>query len=129
MASTPEKELQKLYGSVAGGLTDEEMEKIVADSERIMRGPAGWLLAQAGLDKSTSKPFALLDNACGTGPIVAHLQEDIDKKILSESKIVCSDFNGNLVDILKRRAAKYGWMNVETTVGDAQVGSHHAGAM
>ena len=121
MASVPEKELQKLYGSFVGGMTDEEMEKVVGDSERIMRAPAAWLLAQAGLGKSTSKPFALLDNACGTGPIVAHLQDEVDKKVLSESKIVCSDFNGNLVDVLRRRSAKYGWINVETAVGDAQV--------
>ncbi|XXG99503.1 hypothetical protein Hte_005842 [Hypoxylon texense] len=118
MASA-QKELQKLYGSV-GGMSDEELEHVIADSERIMRGPAGLLLAQAGFDGSTSKPFTLLDSACGTGPIVAHLQDHVDKKLLSESKIVCADFNGNLVDILKRRIAKYGWVNVETAVVDAQ---------
>ncbi|OTA55946.1 S-adenosyl-L-methionine-dependent methyltransferase [Hypoxylon sp. EC38] len=85
-----------------------------------MRGPAAKLLAQAGLDESTSKPFVLLDNACGTGPIVAHLQDNIDRKVLLESKIVCADVNGNLVETVKRRAAKYGWVNVETAVVDAQ---------
>lgn len=122
MATTQEKELQKLYSSVTGGFNDEELERLVANSERIMKGPAGLLLAQAGLDESTTRSFSLLDNACGTGPIVAHLQDHIDKKLLSESKVVCADFNGNLVDILKRRAAKYDWVNVETAVGDAQVG-------
>ncbi|KAI0888547.1 S-adenosyl-L-methionine-dependent methyltransferase [Annulohypoxylon maeteangense] len=120
MATTQQKELQKLYSSVTGGVEDEELERIVADSERIMRGPAGLLLAQAGLDQSTTQPFQLLDNACGTGPIAAHLQDHIDKKLLSESKIVCADFNANLVGILKRRAAKYSWVNIETAVGDAQ---------
>ncbi|KAI1382703.1 S-adenosyl-L-methionine-dependent methyltransferase [Hypoxylon trugodes] len=119
MTTTQQKELQKLYGDF-GGLSDEELERTIADSERIMRGPAGWLLTQAGLDESTTKPFALLDNACGTGPIVAHLQDNIDKNVLSESKMVCADFNANLVDILKIRAAKYGWKNVETAVLDAQ---------
>lgn len=123
MQSTQQKELQKLFGSV-GGLSDEELEQTIADSERIMKGPAGMLLAQAGLAESNSKPFALLDNACGTGPIVAHLQDNLDKKLLSESKIVCADFNGIIVDILKRRAVKYGWVNVEAAVGDAQVRWH-----
>ncbi|KAI1801090.1 S-adenosyl-L-methionine-dependent methyltransferase [Daldinia bambusicola] len=120
MASVEQKELQKLYGSFTGGLADEELERMITDSERIMRGPAGLLLSQAGLDKSTSKPFALLDNACGTGPIAAHLQDHVDRTLLSKSKVVCADFNENLVDILKRRAEKYCWINVETAVVDAQ---------
>ncbi|KAI0831026.1 S-adenosyl-L-methionine-dependent methyltransferase [Hypoxylon sp. FL0890] len=120
MASTQEKELQKLYGKFTGDLSDDELEGVIASAERIMRGPAGLLLTQAGLDESTGKPFALLDNACGTGPIVAHLQDHIDKKVLLESKIVCADVNGNLVGTLKRRAVKYGWVNVETAVVDAQ---------
>ncbi|KAI1410354.1 S-adenosyl-L-methionine-dependent methyltransferase [Hypoxylon sp. FL1857] len=120
MATTQEKELQKLYGKFTGGLSDEELDRVIADAERIMRGPAGLLLTLVGLDEHTSKPFTLLDNACGTGPIVAHLQDHIDKKVLSESKIICADVNGNLVDTVKRRAAKYGWVNVETAVADAQ---------
>ncbi|KAI1373994.1 S-adenosyl-L-methionine-dependent methyltransferase [Hypoxylon crocopeplum] len=120
MSSIQQKELQKLYGSVNNTLTDEELERIIAGSERIMKGPAGLLLTQAGLDESTNKPFTLLDNACGTGPIAAHLQDHVNKEVLSESKIFCADVNGNLVDILKRRVAKYGWTNVETTVVDAQ---------
>lgn len=121
MTSAEQKELQKLHGSFAGGLADEDLERTIAGSERIMRGPAGLLLTQAGLDESTSEPFTLLDNACGTGPIVAHLQDHVDSKLLLESKVVCADFNENLVSILKRRATKYGWTNVETAVVDAQV--------
>ncbi|KAI1642369.1 S-adenosyl-L-methionine-dependent methyltransferase [Daldinia loculata] len=120
MTSAEQKELQKLHGSFAGGLADEDLERTIAGSERIMRGPAGLLLTQAGLDESTSEPFTLLDNACGTGPIVAHLQDHVDSKLLLESKVVCADFNENLVSILKRRATKYGWTNVETAVVDAQ---------
>ncbi|KAI1455927.1 S-adenosyl-L-methionine-dependent methyltransferase [Annulohypoxylon moriforme] len=128
MATTQQKELQKLYSSVTGGSDDEELERLVAGSERIMRGPAGLLLSQAGLDESSTQPFQLLDNACGTGPIVAHLQDHIDKKLLSESKIVCADFNANLVAMLKRRAVKYNWINVDTAVGDAQNSGFPAGS-
>ncbi|KAL7627251.1 hypothetical protein AAE478_001440 [Parahypoxylon ruwenzoriense] len=120
MASAQQKELQKLYGAVADGFADEELERTIADSERIMRGPAGLLLAQAGLDESAGSPFTLLDNACGTGPIVAHLQGHIDKGVLSESKVICADFNANLVEILKGRVARHNWTSVETAVLDAQ---------
>ncbi|KAI1463073.1 S-adenosyl-L-methionine-dependent methyltransferase [Daldinia caldariorum] len=120
MASVVQKELQKIFRSFGGDVADEELERMIADSDRIMKGLAGLLLSEAGLDESTSKPFALLDNACGIGPVSAHLQDHVDRKLLSESKVVCADFNENLVNILKRRAEKYHWINVETAVVDAQ---------
>ncbi|KAI0100923.1 S-adenosyl-L-methionine-dependent methyltransferase [Nemania sp. FL0031] len=107
----------KTFGS---GFDDEQQDRLIADSERIMRRPAGLLLTQAGLDASTSKPFTLLDHACGTGPIAAHLQVTMDKQVLSQSKMVCADISGNLVEVLKKRAEKHEWVNVETSVLDAQ---------
>ncbi|KAI0185767.1 S-adenosyl-L-methionine-dependent methyltransferase [Xylaria flabelliformis] len=109
-----------MFKTFASGFDDERLDKFIQDSERIMRRPAGLLLAQAGLDASTSEPIALLDHACGTGPIAAHLYETVDKKILSQSKMLCADVSENLVGTLKRRAGKNGWSNVETAVLDAQ---------
>ncbi|KAI8945406.1 S-adenosyl-L-methionine-dependent methyltransferase [Xylaria longipes] len=109
-----------MFKTFAAGFDDERLDKFIEDSERIMRRPAGLLLTQAGLDASTSKPFTLLDHACGTGPIAAHLYETVEKQALSQSKLVCADISENLVGTLKRRAQKSGWSNVETTVLDAQ---------
>ncbi|KAI1150669.1 S-adenosyl-L-methionine-dependent methyltransferase [Nemania diffusa] len=109
-----------MFKSFASDFDDERLEVLIRDSERIMRRPAGLLLEQAGLDASTSKPFTLLDHACGTGPIAAHLQTTVDKHVLSQSKIMCADSSGTLVDALKRRAEKYKWVNVKTSVLDAQ---------
>ncbi|KAI1113854.1 S-adenosyl-L-methionine-dependent methyltransferase [Nemania sp. NC0429] len=89
-------------------------------SERIMRRPAGLLLAQAGLDASTSQPFTLLDHACGTGLIAAHLQATLDKQVLSQSKMTCADISVGFVEALKRRVSAHGWVNVETSILDAQ---------
>lgn len=118
-----QEELGKMFKSFASDFDDERLEVLIRDSERIMRRPAGLLLEQAGLDASTSKPFTLLDHACGTGPIAAHLQTTVDKHVLSQSKIMCADSSGTLVDALKRRAEKYKWVNVKTSVLDAQVWS------
>ncbi|KAI1740925.1 S-adenosyl-L-methionine-dependent methyltransferase [Xylaria scruposa] len=115
-----QEELGKMFKTFASGFDDERLDKFIQDSERIMRRPAGLLLAQAGLDASTSKPVTLLDHACGTGPIVAHLYETVDKQVLSQSKMLCADISENLVGTLKRRAEKNGWSNVETAVLDAQ---------
>ncbi|KAJ2986970.1 hypothetical protein NUW58_g4768 [Xylaria curta] len=115
-----QEELKKQFKTFASGFDDEQLDNFIADSENIMRPPAGLLLAQAGLDASTSKPFTLLDHACGVGPIAAELQTTVNKQVLAQSKIMCADINDNLVGALKRRVGKYGWGNVETSVLDAQ---------
>ncbi|KAI1420950.1 S-adenosyl-L-methionine-dependent methyltransferase [Xylaria sp. FL1777] len=114
------EELGKMFKTFSSNFDFERLEKFIEDSERMMRRPAGLLLAQAGLDASTSKPFSLLDHACGTGPIAAHLQENVDKQVLSRSKMVCADISDNLVGTLKKRAEKHKWVNVETAILDAQ---------
>ncbi|RYP63047.1 hypothetical protein DL771_009462 [Monosporascus sp. 5C6A] len=120
MASAPQKELQKLFENFSNGLDDEGLAKFISDSELIMRSPARTLLVQMGLDKSVTAPFRLLDNACGIGPIAAELQDQVDAQVLAGSKVVCADFNANLVDILKRRVVMNGWSNIETAALDAQ---------
>ncbi|KAI0813834.1 S-adenosyl-L-methionine-dependent methyltransferase [Xylaria sp. FL0064] len=109
-----------MFKTFSSDFDDERLEKFIEGSERIMRRPAVLLLAQAGLHASTSEPFTLLDHACGTGPIAAHLQENVDKQVLSRSKILCADISPSLVDTLKKRAKKHEWVNVETAILDAQ---------
>lgn len=118
-----QEELGKMFKTFSLGLVGGRLDRFIADSERIMRRPAGLLLAQAGLDASTSQPFTLLDHACGVGPIASHLQGTLDKQVLSQSKMICADISDGLVEAVKRRADTNGWVNVETTVLDAQVWS------
>lgn len=116
-----QEQLRKMFKTFTSDFDDAQLDRLIVDSERIMRRPAGLLLTQAGVDASTSQPVTLLDHACGTGPIAAHLYETVDKQVLSQSKIVCADISESLVGKLKRRADKSGWSSVETTVLDAQV--------
>lgn len=120
MASKSVQELQKFFGSFSKDLDDEGQQAFIHDTDQIMLFPARKLIARMGLDQSTS-PFALLDHACGIGPLAAELQDQVDRKVLEESRILCSDVNANLVDILKLRAASKGWANIETAALDAQV--------
>lgn len=102
----------------------------------VMGVPGEKLLQQAGLlpppdddDGDTPKdeakeevPFAVFDNACGTGLIAGLLQKRASPAVLRESRFVCADLNANLVDIAKWRAERDGWQGtVETAVVDAQV--------
>ncbi|KXJ88304.1 S-adenosyl-L-methionine-dependent methyltransferase [Microdochium bolleyi] len=122
--------LQAQYATVRGVLDDAAV-KMIASGEAIMKTPGRALLAQMGLvpspedsEHTTSapidEPFALLDNACGPGLIAGVLQEDLPRELLSRSRILCADINGNFVDILKQRAEAEHWVGVEAAVLDAQ---------
>jgi len=115
---------------------DEDALKMIASGEAIMKIPGHTLLAQMGIvpPPSTpsatptgskigaqSEPFSLLDNACGPGLIASVLQENLDKKTLEQSRILCADVNANFVSICKQRAEQAGWSGVKTAVLDAQV--------
>ncbi|KAI0165588.1 S-adenosyl-L-methionine-dependent methyltransferase [Xylariaceae sp. FL1272] len=102
------------------GFDEQKTEKLIADSERIMRDPATVMLLRAGLGAETTKPFRLLDHGCGTGVVAACLQESVDKEVLGGSTMLCADFNQSLVKKLDWRVWKMGWENVETRILDAQ---------
>ena len=122
MTSAAHKELTKLFGSVGDGQDDKKLEEMIRTTEAMMAAPARAILRNIGLlDPAPTKPFALLDHACGIGPIAAQLQEALDAQVLAESRILCADFSENLVNHLKRRAVLKGWSNVEAASLDAQV--------
>ncbi|KAI0403752.1 S-adenosyl-L-methionine-dependent methyltransferase [Xylaria palmicola] len=115
-----QEELGKMFKKFGSDFDDERLDTFIADSYRVVRQPAALLLARVGLDESTSKPFTLLDHACGTGPIAAHLHAVVDRQVLEQSKMTCADLADNMVRALGRHAKKCGWANVETAVLDAQ---------
>ncbi|KAJ1332992.1 methyltransferase domain-containing protein [Microdochium nivale] len=124
--------LQAQYAAIQGVL-DEAAVNMIASGEAILKRPGRILLAQMGLVRgedenttittTTTAPtgsFTLLDNACGPGLIAGVLQEDLPRDLLLQSRIVCADINGNLVEILEQRAEAQQWAGVETAVLDAQ---------
>ncbi|KAG9508220.1 hypothetical protein J7337_001783 [Fusarium musae] len=113
-------ELQKRYEEGSQSLEDPEVEHMIAQADEMMGKPARGLIAQAGLDHSTTTNFSLLDHGCGTGLIASCLQEVIQPSVLSKSRILCADKNARFVDILLQRARRDQWINVDATVLDAQ---------
>ncbi|KAF4497780.1 S-adenosyl-L-methionine-dependent methyltransferase [Fusarium agapanthi] len=59
-------ELQKRYEEGSQSLEAPEVEHMVAQADKMMGKPARMLIAQAGLDHSTTTSFSLLDHGCGT---------------------------------------------------------------
>jgi SAM-dependent methyltransferase len=116
-------ELQKRYEEGSQSLEDPEVEHMIAQADKMMGIPARILIAQAGLDHSTTTKFSLLDHGCGTGLIASCLQEAIQPFVLSQSRSFCADINALFIDILLQRARRDQWINVEAAVLDAQVRS------
>ncbi|RBR18257.1 hypothetical protein FVER53590_00167 [Fusarium verticillioides] len=96
-------ELQKRYEG-SQSLEDPEVQHMISQADEMMGKPARMLIAQAGLDHSTTMNFSLLDHGCGTGLIASSLQEVIQPSILSKSRILRADINARFVDILLQRA-------------------------
>ncbi|KAF5590381.1 s-adenosyl-L-methionine-dependent methyltransferase [Fusarium pseudoanthophilum] len=113
-------ELQKRYEEGSQSLEDPEVEHMIRQADEMMGKPARMLIAQAGLDHSTTTNFSLLDHGCGTGLIASCLQEVIQPSVLSQSSILCADINARFVNILLQRARRDHWINVEAGVLDAQ---------
>lgn len=119
--SKTQDELRKQYDSVPVSLDDPEVQKMIRQADEMMGKPARMLLAQAGLDSSTSSPFQLVDLACGAVLVAACLQESVQPEVLAQSKILCADISERFVNILDQRVERDRWVNVESAVFDAQV--------
>ncbi|KAF5570988.1 s-adenosyl-L-methionine-dependent methyltransferase [Fusarium phyllophilum] len=113
-------ELQKRYEEGSQSLEDPELEHMISQADEMMGKPARMLIAQAGLERSTTTSFSLLDHGCGTGLIASCLQEVIQPSVMSQSRIFCADINARFVDILLQRARRDQWINVDAAVLDAQ---------
>ena len=79
------------------------------------------LLTQMGLTRETKSPVALLDSACGTAVFTQEVQRALSQRVLERSSFTCADSAAGLVDLVRKRAAAEGWVNVEARVADAMV--------
>ena len=112
----------------------DEWEAFLLESlDQISTPLAAKMLAQIGLlgggddtEKNANadvKPFTLLDNGCGFGVVAPLLQRSVDPDVLSRSKIVSADYSEKLVEFVRRRIEREGWVSTEAKVLDAQVSS------
>ena len=74
-----------------------------------------------GLDGTRDKPFKLLDHACGTGVVGHLLRASITPEVLEQSSVLSAVKAPDMVELVKDRQAREGWINSEARVLDAQV--------
>lgn len=100
----------------------EEGQQFLLESLKSISAPlAAKMLSQISLGANTTEPFNLLEQGCGMGVVVPLLNETVPKEVLERSSVLCGDFSGPLVEVVKQRIEKEGWVNTRAGVVDAQV--------
>lgn len=113
-ASAMQKILQQSYG--------DDWEEFLVETMRSVSSPlARRALAQVGLGAGTTEPYRLLEQGCGLGVVAPLLHETVPREVQQKSSVLCGDFSAPLVEAVKGRMAKQGWVNCEAQVVDATV--------
>ena len=88
-----------------------------------MTGPFGrHLLTQCGLDRADgSEDIVLLDNATGTGIVLAHLYDVLPRAAKERLQVVAGDISPAMIESAKARIEKNGWQGITAQVVDATV--------
>ncbi|KAH8640612.1 hypothetical protein IG631_03553 [Alternaria alternata] len=63
----------------------------------------------------------VLDFACGTGVVVQKLYDTIPKERWGQLKVLGADISPPMLEYLKARGEKQGWMGLETKIVDGNV--------
>lgn len=95
------------------------MSNIYDDFIGLVTGDVG----RYALDNLISAPnqdSIIHDNACGTGLITEHLQHIVNKTGTSPKIINATDFAAPVTQVLKQKASRSGWKNVDISVQDSQ---------
>lgn len=113
-ASAMQKILEQSYG--------EDWQEFLVETMRSVSSPlARRALAQVGLGAGTTEPYRLLEHGCGLGVVAPLLHESVPREVQERSSVLCGDFSAPLVEAVKGRIAKEGWVNCEAQVVDATV--------
>ncbi|KAL8377941.1 hypothetical protein RB595_008566 [Gaeumannomyces hyphopodioides] len=98
----------------------EKWETTIDATNLTTRPLAAQLLGQMGLDSTRDKPFRLLDHACGAGVVGNLLHASVAPEVLEKSSILSADLAPGMVELVKDRQVREGWINSEAQVLDAQ---------
>lgn len=100
----------------------EDWQQFLVETMRSISAPlAQRALAQVGLGAGTTEPYRLLEQGCGMGVVAPLLYETVPAGVQEKSSVLCGDFSAPLVEAVKKRAEKEGWVNCEAQVVDATV--------
>lgn len=103
-------------------MSPDEWQSFLIKTMNDVSGPlARNMLDKIGLNASTATPFRLLDHGCGLGVVAPVLMETVPKAVLERSSVLCGDYSEALVQTVRARIEREGWVGCEAKVVDAQV--------
>lgn len=106
--------LQRSYG--------DDWQQFLIETMRFISAPlAQRALAQVGLGGGATEPYRLLEQGCGLGVVAPLLHEAVPRAVQERSSVLCGDFSAPLVEAVKGRIEKEGWVSCDARVVDAQV--------
>ncbi|KAK4188265.1 S-adenosyl-L-methionine-dependent methyltransferase [Podospora australis] len=120
-AASRATELTKLYQNWHKIDAAAPWEEVLLDNANRVSAPLVMkMLAQMGLNKDTTTPFKMFENACGAGVVASSLQTTIQPQVLQKSSILCGDFSQQSMDLVKKRIEAEGWVNTTAEIIDGQ---------
>ena len=97
-----------------------QFEKMFVQADDIMGPFADLMLKQAKFPPSNS-PLVVLDMACGSGVVSAHIMSLLPRDAQSCLDLTCADISEAMIDNLNPCIEACGWSNARAVKADAMV--------
>lgn len=97
---------------------------VYSAAERLTGPVATPLLEHAGLTRESTRPISVLDMACGTGVVSAHLHQvlkELGPEAQGKVHLTCADISESQVKYIRQRIADQGWKNTVAVQTNAEV--------
>lgn len=100
----------------------------VYEAAEHLTGPVATpLVEHAGLTKPITRPIRVLDMACGTGVVSAHLHQalkELGPASQNNVQLTCADISESQIGYVRQRIEQQGWKNTVAVQTNAEVGTY-----
>lgn len=102
----------------------DDASAIYCAAERLTGPVATPLIEHAGLRRQITRPTKVLDMACGTGVVSAHLHQalkELGPETQANVQLTCADISDAQIAYIRRRIEKQQWENTVAVQTNAEV--------
>lgn len=116
----------KARTGMGGFFAGDDASAVYEAAERLTGPVATPLVEHAGLTKNVTRPIQVLDMACGTGVVSAHLHQALKTMGLETQNnvhLTCADISESQIGYVRQRIQTQGWKNTVAVQTNAEVSS------
>lgn len=102
----------------------DDASAIYSAAERLTGPVATPLIEHAGLTRPITRPINVLDMACGTGVVSAHLHQalkELGPQAQANVQLTCADISEVQIAYVRRRIEEHQWKNTVAIQTNAEV--------